>query len=690
MDACNYDADATADDGGCDYAMENYDCEGNCTAETDCNGECGGSAEVDECGVCGGGNADMDNCGVCFGGNADDMGCGCFEPGPSGCDVTCGSTLEFDECGECGGDGIPNWACDCVGNVEDCAGECGGSAEEDECGECGGDGIDEDACDCAGNVEDCAGVCGGSAENCPDWVDNPGGYEFTSTISGGVVLNEGVQLGECSELNEDGDICLSNADQFAAFDINGNVRGIGVILFPPFGPYADTPIWEVQLRSNSAGDLLSFKYYDSSQDEVLDIAETYEFVINDIIGDVINPQEYNIQYEVDLSIELIEGWNWISFNVDPENASLASVLEGIGEAATFIQSQSSGTANNYGAYGWYGALTELDPTQMYILQMSEPATLTITGVPVDVATRPIDLITGWNWIGYLPQYSGDVETAFASVSDFATFVQSQSSGTANNYGEYGWYGALTTLEPGSGYLLEMSDTGTLTYPEFSGTARLGMNKQPVLLNDTTADWNFNYAEFQFIGAITVSIEDREDNVGDLVGAFVNGECRGIAERMYFPYDDSYMYILQVYSNIEGEELTFKYYDSVNDEVVEYRESITFENYMVVGDGFDTYALSSVDMPAPDDYNLEDAYPNPFNPSTELSFSIMDAGNITLNIYDMMGRLVNTLVDGHLENGYHSVIWDGIDSNGNAVSSGMYIYALQGEGLSITKKMVLMK
>jgi hypothetical protein len=52
--ACNFDADATDDDGSCDYAEENYDCDGNCTADVDCAGECGGSAELDECAVCGG------------------------------------------------------------------------------------------------------------------------------------------------------------------------------------------------------------------------------------------------------------------------------------------------------------------------------------------------------------------------------------------------------------------------------------------------------------------------------------------------------------------------------------------------------------------------------------------------------------------------------------------------------------
>jgi hypothetical protein len=54
MDACNYDSDATVDDGSCEYSEENFDCDGNCTVDVDCAGECGGDAIVDECGECGG------------------------------------------------------------------------------------------------------------------------------------------------------------------------------------------------------------------------------------------------------------------------------------------------------------------------------------------------------------------------------------------------------------------------------------------------------------------------------------------------------------------------------------------------------------------------------------------------------------------------------------------------------------
>ena len=152
MNACNYNADATSDDGSCTYAEANYDCDGNCTAGTDCNGDCGGSAEIDECGVCDGdGIAD----GACDCAGNVDLGCGCGEAGPSGCDSTCGSTLEFDACGICGGDGSNDLGCGCFEpGPSGCDNACGSTLENDACGVCGGD---DSSC------EDCAGVPNGDA-----------------------------------------------------------------------------------------------------------------------------------------------------------------------------------------------------------------------------------------------------------------------------------------------------------------------------------------------------------------------------------------------------------------------------------------------------------------------------------------------------------------------------------------------
>ena len=93
---------------------------------------------------------------------------------------------------------------------------------------------------------------------------------------------------------------------------------------------------------------------------------------------------------------------------------------------------------------------------------------------------------------------------------------------------------------------------------------------------------------------------------------------------------------------------------------------------------------------PVEFGLDQNYPNPFNPSTTIDISVASDTQITLNIYDINGRLVSTLADGVYDTGYHSFVWNGLDQTGNKVSAGIYFYSLQAEGMSITKKMMLMK
>jgi len=78
----------------------------------------------------------------------------------------------------------------------------------------------------------------------------------------------------------------------------------------------------------------------------------------------------------------------------------------------------------------------------------------------------------------------------------------------------------------------------------------------------------------------------------------------------------------------------------------------------------------------EDFVLYSAYPNPFNPSTTLSFSIPTASHVELNVYNIGGQRVQTLVGGKLESGYHQYTWYGKDDLGRDVSSGVYIYKLQ--------------
>ena len=88
------------------------------------------------------------------------------------------------------------------------------------------------------------------------------------------------------------------------------------------------------------------------------------------------------------------------------------------------------------------------------------------------------------------------------------------------------------------------------------------------------------------------------------------------------------------------------------------------------------------------------YPNPFNPATNIAFSIEEAGYTTLDVYNMKGQLVKTLVNEVKENGNYTVTWNGKDNSGKNLSSGVYFYKMVSEGNSgkytSTKKMILLK
>jgi len=91
--------------------------------------------------------------------------------------------------------------------------------------------------------------------------------------------------------------------------------------------------------------------------------------------------------------------------------------------------------------------------------------------------------------------------------------------------------------------------------------------------------------------------------------------------------------------------------------------------------------------------LTQNYPNPFNPSTTINYNVDASGMVSLKVYDIMGRLVRTLVEGHRSSGNlagYNVVWDGKDNDGQQVSAGLYLYTLRSNGKTDHAKMVLMK
>jgi hypothetical protein len=84
------------------------------------------------------------------------------------------------------------------------------------------------------------------------------------------------------------------------------------------------------------------------------------------------------------------------------------------------------------------------------------------------------------------------------------------------------------------------------------------------------------------------------------------------------------------------------------------------------------------------------YPNPFNPTTTIRFDLPTKGRVRLAVYDCAGREIACLLDGEREAGSNEVSWDGRDSRGAAVGTGVYFYRLTAGKRALTKKMMLIK
>ncbi len=102
-----------------------------------------------------------------------------------------------------------------------------------------------------------------------------------------------------------------------------------------------------------------------------------------------------------------------------------------------------------------------------------------------------------------------------------------------------------------------------------------------------------------------------------------------------------------------------------------------------GDGI--VDIDETGMSIPKQTSLSVNYPNPFNAQTVISYELPIQSQVTINIYDILGRQVRCLQNGEQPAGYHQVIWDASD-----VSSGVYFYKLQAGNYSNTRKMMLVK
>jgi hypothetical protein len=366
------------------------------------------------------------------------------------------------------------------------------------------------------------------------------------------------------------------------------------------------------------------------------------------------------------TIALSAGWNLISLNVTPVNPVLSSMTATLGNNLIQIK----GMEGVYIPGSPYSTLTSVTNGRAYNVRVSTPETWGIRGIPISTNT-PIGLQAGWSMLAFYPTANVSVPVAMQSVSS----ALQQIKGRDGVYIPGNPMSSLSHMRPGAGYWVKLSGAQSLVY---SGT-----KNDVAVLEDSDMVANLKVLP----GSMTAIIACNEAKEGDALLAMVGSELRAYGKFICpegFPAA-----LVQIFTEQTGEEICF-YIQKPGGERLRLLETIISNPEADLGLVMLSAEQGEVDTPAIEP-QLLGCYPNPFNPSTNISFSLVDDNShVRIDVFNIKGQLVNTLLDRQMPKGLHNVAFSGADSSGRKLSSGVYVVRMNSGAYYKSMRVMLSK
>ncbi len=495
------------------------------------------------------------------------------------------------------------------------------------------------------------------------------------------------------KVNMEGVFSTDGEDIVAAF-IDNQLRGYANVQYVP-----QVNAWLAYLTIyGDPADMLKplrLEVWDASECQRYgSVVENFTFQPDNIIGKTENPQVVHTAGLLLREVPLVFGWNWLSFNLTFPDNSLNAALASLSHPQNDLMR--SQTAFSQYTGGWFGSLTNLSNTTMYIYRADQPDTLRMQGTAIDPATTPIPVVAGWNWIGYIPSYALPVNAALASLpAQNGDVIKSQFA-----FAEYlnptaGWVGNLKYLSPPNGYQIKLAQAGTLTYPPPPSPLMENETEARGETETTPAHWTVNPTQFEHTNTLIGMLRTNGANAttSDMeLGAFVGDELRGTAQAIYIEPLDAHLFFLTTYANTAGELLRFKLYNDADGSVRDLTETMYFAPNQHQGSIQSPVPFELQTTSAGEDFAAAlgfDVQPNPFSSETTLRFVLPKAEEVTLTISDAQGReVVRRPLSAAA--GENVATWNGRSDTGSWLSSGVYTVRLQTAAGSVVRKVVLQR
>ncbi len=387
------------------------------------------------------------------------------------------------------------------------------------------------------------------------------------------------------------------------------------------------------------------------------------------------------------NIEFETGWNWFSLNLLNEDMTLNSLLSSINGNSSYIKSQGA-YADYYDGFGWWGTLSELNNSEMYKIDIETNDSLGISGTLVEIDHINIPIYEGWNWIGFPSQSLMELNTALSTIDGLGSYIKNQGS-FSDYYDGFGWWGELEFLEPLNGYMLLSTGEGSLQFP--SDVVTTNTFEESSLVR-TPIDFEFNPNEFEYNGSMTIELELEDKyhiSEGDLLIVMNGDEVCGLSSPVSNPFNEKTLFQTMIYGNESGFNIDFQYFNILSGELMDVESDYIFDPDMALGNAINTVQLGVDLQTIETDFVLNSVYPNPFNPVTNINFNIPSTSKIKISIYNLIGEVVEELIDGEVEMGNYEVQWDG-----EGYPSGLYIVSIKGgsesSSFNLTEKIILLK
>ena len=471
--------DGCTDESACNYDPEANNDDGSCTFAgdgLDCDGNC--LADADGDGICDDdevpGCTDDMACNYDMAATDDDGSCTYAEDGLD-CDGNCLADADGD--GVCDGDEVPGCTDETANNYDPAATD------------------DDGSCDYA---------CG------PEWGE-PTTYPSVATVLALISVD-----GENADME----------DAVAAY-VGDELRGTGDIIDFDGATYVNMTVYLA-----GGEEMVDFLFFNQDECTTCTMDAGLTAMSFGEYGSFDDPLMFDANCSATtLEVSAMEGWNYVSTNVMPENYAISSLFEDAlgGDLLKVLGDDDFALGGSYtpGIPSVFNSLQTHSDAAGYVIKLNADGLWASSGEPLDAASTPLDLHEGWNIIGYVPQVAMSVEDALASIDGVVGTVIDGHNGTVWNPANPNEFNSLLDMEPGRSYWVRMLESATLTYPEAAPEDGPGMAIAGLRSDDAAQQmtgWTVVRSPFAAAVAAEILLDEQPVEGEAYIGAFVGETC----------------------------------------------------------------------------------------------------------------------------------------------------------------------